>query len=115
MHVFLKIKIKSLAAEASIIRRETNRFTRGDNPVRLELYAHRVFVVRPESRSAGLAYGFLRGRAYEQMETKVHNKAYPDWKRIEALVQKYGEGDPRERMQRFSEWKDKALEHLKVG
>lgn len=101
MRVYLKVKILSLAAEAQIIRKEARK-TKGH--VRYCLNAHRKNDVRGEARSALLAYGFLRGRQYSQMESKTHKG--PDWKRVEALVRKYGEGDIRERMQRFSEWKD---------
>lgn len=105
MRVYLKIKIKSLAAEAQIIRQETRKYP-GDHPTRLGLYNHRIHDVRGESRSALLAYGFLRGRAYARMEVSSYTR--PNWKRVEELVKKYGEDDPRERMQRFAEWKDEA-------
>lgn len=106
MHVYLKVKIMSLAAEARIIRQQTRRFP-GDHPARIGLYDHRTRDVRNESRSALLAYGFLRGRAYSAMEKSCHVR--PDFKRIEELVKKYGTDDPRLRMQRFAEWKDGAI------
>jgi|GEM_PF-5312666 len=106
MKVYLKIKIMSLAAEARIIRKETKRWP-GDSPERLGLYTHRIHDVRSEARSACLAYGFLRGRTYDQMEGRGSRR--PDWKRVEALVSKYGDGDLRDRMQRFSEWKDGTI------
>ena len=105
MRVYLKIKIMSLAAEARIIRRETKRYP-GEHPARIGLYFHRIHDVRMESRSACLAYGFLKGRSYKQIEQSSYTK--PDWKRIEELIKKYGDGDPRDRMQKFSEWKDAA-------
>lgn len=101
----------SLAAEARIIRRETRRYP-GDHPTRLGLYFHRIQDVRQESRSACLAYGFLRGHTYQQLEARSYTR--PDWKRVQTLVEKYGEGDSRERMQRFAAWKDEALEHAKI-
>lgn len=101
MRVYLKVKILSLAAEAHIIRNEARKTS---GLVKYSLNAHRTNEVRGEARSALLAYGFLRGRSYLQMEAKTHSG--PDWKRVEALVRKYGEGDIRERMQRFSEWKE---------
>lgn len=103
MKVYLKVKIKSLAAEAHIIRREERR-TRGD--LRYALQQHRKTDVRQEARAAILAYGFLRGRDFRAMEAKGSKAPY--WSRIEALVKKYGEDDLRERMQRFAEWKDAA-------
>lgn len=105
MKVYLKIKIMSLAAEARIIRRETRRWP-GDSPQRFGLYFHRITDVRSEARSACLAYGFLRGRDYSRMEQPGSSR--PDWKRVEEIVKKYGEDDVRDRMQRFSAWKDAA-------
>ncbi len=112
MRVYLKIKIKSLAAEAQIIRQETRKY-KGDHPARIGLYHHRVGDVRLESRSACLAYGFLRGRTYQQMEQWCHTG--PDFKRIEQLVTKYGEDDPRERLQRLAEWTETATEYLRTA
>jgi hypothetical protein len=125
MRVYLKIKVKSLAAEAAIIRKEENRCRQGqarakakDNmgaydsirEQRLGLADHRRFAVRPESRSAGIAYGYLKGRSYAQMELWCHEA--PDFKRIEYFVDKYGEGDKRDRMQQFAEWLEAAQAHL---
>lgn len=112
MRVYLKIKIKSLAAEARIIRQETKKYP-GDSPTRLSLYQHRTQDVRQESRSACLAYGFLRGRTYAQMEAWCY--AGPDWKRIESLITKFGVGDPRELTQQFAAWKDQAVEYLQTA
>lgn len=102
MKAYLKVKIKSLAAEAKIIRREEKRYP-GGHAVRIGLYLHRIHEVRDESRSAHLAYGFLKGRTYSQIEQGARKT--PDWSRIERLIHKYGEGDMREINQRFAEWK----------
>lgn len=103
MKTYLKIKIMSLAAEASIIRREEKKWPRErDIPmdqrtdpkqqdrwkIRLSLATHRRFDVRTESRCALLAYGYLRGRPYRRIEAKCYN--LPDAYRIRDLVQKYG-------------------------
>ena len=125
MKSYLKIKILSLAAEALLIRREERRalkssrryraghpseFENGETCYRMRefigLREHRLNDVRREARAALLAYGFLRGRRYNAMEAKPRER--PAWKRVEALVTKYGEGDIRDRMQRFSEWKAAA-------
>lgn len=63
----LKIKLKSLAAEARIIRREEQR-TNGD--LREEMHIHRVRDLRHESRATHLAYGFIRGVPYRVIEAK---------------------------------------------
>ncbi len=67
MKTHLKIKIKSLAAESRIIRLEEKKW-RGGHPMRISLWDHRVKAVRNEARAALLAYGFLRGRTYRQVE-----------------------------------------------
>lgn len=64
--VMLKIKLKSLADEARIIRREEH--LRIGGWLRAELHWHRVGVVRRQARATHLAYGFLRGRKRSEME-----------------------------------------------
>jgi hypothetical protein len=59
-----------------------------NHPIRMGLMTHRKFEVRPEQRSALLAYGFLRGRRYKQLEAKCHTE--PNWNRVRDLVAKYG-------------------------
>jgi len=82
----LKVKLKSLAAESRIIRMEELR-TRGGY-LRDELCVHRRTIVRSESRHTGLAYGFIRGRTYAQLESTA--KTAPDWKRVERMIRQYG-------------------------
>ena len=99
----LKIKIKSLAAEAAIIRHAERKARRrvdwvkahgSDNDLfdaryaRESLSDHRRGVVRSEARHSLLAYGFLRGRAYSSMETVTHTP--PDWARVKDLVGRFG-------------------------
>lgn len=82
--VYLKVKVKSLAEEARIIRKEEKRnkeFQRG-------LKDHRTGIVREEARHTLLAYGFLRGRSYHQIEHK-DSKA-PNWDKVKKMVEKYG-------------------------
>lgn len=81
--VCLKIKIKSLAAEARIIKS-----TRAPKALRDELANHRRLVVRPAARTALLAYGFLRGRAYRQLEPTCERS--PSWEEFRKLVDRYG-------------------------
>jgi hypothetical protein len=95
---FLKVKIKSLTAESRIIRCEEARA--GQRPgLRDALRAHRVNAVRNETRLTQLAYGFLRGRARTTIEPKATHD--PDWKRVEAMVKKYGP----EKVEAFTHWK----------
>lgn len=77
----LKIKLKSLAAEAKIIRSEeqkhSDRTREGEwTGTRLSLYRHRILVVRTVARHALLAYGFLRGLDYSRLERNA--KVAPD-------------------------------------
>lgn len=89
---YLKVKIKSLAAEARIIRHEEAKFPRGrrNHQVSEGLRQHRRHDVRNEARWAQLAYGFLRGRPYHVMEAKTYSE--PDWTRVAGLATKYGPG-----------------------
>lgn len=84
----LRVKLKSLAAEAKIIRREEQRSW---GSFRDELRLHRVGTVRQAARETHLAYGFIRGRALEQMEAKAAVK--PDWEAVRKMVKKYGPRD----------------------
>lgn len=111
---FLKIKIMSLAAEARIIRAEERKWPRErdipkdqrEEPLqqarwrtREQLAAHRKFDVRTEARSALLAYGFLRGRAYRQIEQSCYED--PNSNRITELVCKFGGRSPKDKAEIF--------------
>lgn len=86
----LRVKLKSLAEEARIIRREERR-TWG--VLRDELHLHRVTVVRHEARCTHLAYGLIRGRTLQQMERR--DTLDPGCKsKVEAMLKKYGSGAP---------------------
>ena len=78
--IHLKIKIKTLSAEATFIRREevdakfrSRARGEGAGEVYGGLHAHRILVVRRACRSAGLAYALLRGRAYATVEASCHS------------------------------------------
>ena len=138
----LRVKIKSLAEEAKIIRAEENkckarsnpakaaymrlrRLFRNSNmskeelkeailaakqvraarrvshptiadPIREQMYVHRVGVVRRESRNAHLAYCIIRGKSIEKIDSGIYPG--PNWKEVQRLVEKYG--DPRIRIMR---------------
>lgn len=84
----LRVKLKSLAEETRIIRREERR-THG--ALREELYLHRTRAVGVEARLTHLAYGFIRGRTYEQMEATTKSPLTPaSWERVRAMLKKYG-------------------------
>jgi len=91
--IYLRVKIKSLAAEARIIRHEERRARQHDvdgapSSIFWGLRYHRTQNVRDEARASLLAYGFLRGRAYARMENKCYEP--PPMGRVAELVKKYG-------------------------
>lgn len=87
----LRIKIKSLAAEARIIRREELR-TKG--PLREEMYQHRTQDVRLEARATQLAYGLLRGRTEQQLEPRRRPMTDAEVQvlsvKVAAMLKRYG-------------------------
>ena len=94
-NVFLRVKIKSLAEEARIIRREERIANKQFNFERQqELYLHRVNRVRPAARATLLAYQYLRGKPYSECEAKL-NEFGPliDWKAVKTMVKRYGHVD----------------------
>jgi hypothetical protein len=64
----LRVNVKSLAAEAAIIRREARR---AGPPYACALDLHRRTRLREEARYAQLALAFVRGRRYRQVEVKI--------------------------------------------
>lgn len=83
----LRVKVKSLADEAKIIRREESRAKSWHEWISLK--DHRKGIVRSEARSAQLALAFIRGMSYETVEPYVHPGNEPNWKRVKELVLKY--------------------------
>ena len=99
----LKIKIKSLACEAKIIRKEEGRL-KGSNwdRGRTELQQHRTGSLRNEARSALLAYAFLRKRNYWKTEASAATP--PDRRRTCKLISKYGTMSYEVALQSFTDW-----------
>lgn len=81
----LRIKLKSLAAEAVIIRSEERKI---QGPLREEMHNHRILTVRRAARSTGIAYGLIRGKTLLQMEPS--SKTEPDWASIAQMIRRYG-------------------------
>jgi len=123
MSIELKIKSKTLAAEARIIRFEKNRqrakakLARALHPDQATIHAdaasslqsHGALVVRKAARSTHIAACFLRGTPYKKVEAKLRKGTKkPDWEAVERMVKKYGTDDPRDLMQTFSAWKAEA-------
>jgi hypothetical protein len=118
---FLKIKIKSLAAEARIIRREEKR---SSGELQRQLCEHRRRVVRRAARHNLLAYSFLRGRRYEQLERSPFG---PDWTEVSKLVVRFGvchdgevetvaqfEARRKQQGEAFAAWTKNAVERIAV-
>lgn len=108
MKTYLKIKIKSLAAEAVLIKFEERKWFKHignrdvnkpgeplkikfiyqkNHPLRMGLRQHRIDVVRPECRHSNIAYGYMRGRDYKQIENKCYEQ--PNWARVAEIVRKF--------------------------
>ena len=82
----LRIKVRTLQAEAQIIRHE-ERKTRGY--AKHTLAEHRRGVVRRAARHNLLAYVFLKGGVpYAKVETNVENE--PEWYEVKKLVKRFG-------------------------
>lgn len=82
----LRIKLKTLAAEAGIIRHEVER---ARNPLRASyMTEHRRSQVRCHARVSNLAYGMLRGLDYVDMEQGA--KTEPSWLHVRNIALKFG-------------------------
>lgn len=105
--LFLKIKLKNLVDEARMIQGHENRLKvfvqwNKDRPdvadishaetLIHQMAAHRRTDIRDETRATLLAYGFIRGRKYEQIERPGYEPTHVVKKRIERvakMVHKY--------------------------
>lgn len=102
----LKVKAKSLAEEAKIIRKEEIRIKNmkyfdeaTQNERRRALYqlgSHRIWDVRNEARATHLARAYLRGKKYSNTEGNVSVEGHMNLriyilKRVLTMVQKYGD------------------------
>lgn len=84
-----KVNVMSLAAEAKLNRIEANKAkARNRKSVAYKLDDHRRGHLRREARAANLAYAFLKGRDYKQVEAKCHE--IPDWQRVERKIIQFG-------------------------
>jgi hypothetical protein len=130
----LKIKIKTLADEGRYIhaeesklrgytdklRKKAKKLAKSDPEQakklrqwadqhlsdRMDLMGHRKDIVRPAARTNLLAYGFLRGRSYAQMER--YSEEEPNWGAIEATAKRFG-GD----MVEYERWETAARSHFR--
>ena len=109
MTVELKIKAKSLAAEAKIIRLEELKLRKkGRGPETTSLHLHRTIDVRQTARATHLVRACLRGVPYRALEHTTRQKM-PDTVKLQAIAMltKYGEPTNKEdAKQRFDLWLD---------
>lgn len=97
----LKIKVKSLAEEARIIRKEEQRLKKQAGRFTSEkpeffhyhtIRSHRHWDVRNEARATQLAIAFIKGYPYSRVERKVKDKGHQEYigRRVAFIVCKYG-------------------------
>lgn len=132
MRSHLKVKVYTLGAEMTYIRRQEEKWKSKARAARQRqkqndekaasavVYCEDNFWsqrehrkgLKSEARWSHLAYGFMRGRDYQQMEficygdVKGYNREAPNWERIEEIITKFSKDEPDQRdiMQRFGEW-----------
>lgn len=137
MRSHLKVKVFTLAAEMTYIRRQEEkwknkaRFARARQKAMLTekgmlsqsyaenaFWSHRLhrYGLKEDARSTHLAYGCMRGIPYEKMENlcygplKGYGSSEPDWKSIESMIERFSkdETSPQLFMQSYSEWLEAA-------
>lgn len=87
--VSLKVKIKSLATEAEHIRLEEEKAKNASKfKTRRGLSEHRRVTVRRAARATLIAYGFLKGKKFNDIEKVSYEQ--PNWSMVRAMVRKYG-------------------------
>lgn len=87
--LMLKIKSKSLAEEARIIRKEEKRTNGTTHDA---LHHHRVIKVRREARDTYIAYGFIRGTSYSSIEPHTReDRIGPNWSNVGSMCKRYGD------------------------
>ena len=99
---YLKVKIKSLADEAKIIRKEEQKAlrkasyhrykqdetsTKGAYSLYRNLKLHRHHPVGSESRAALIAYGYLRGLKYSQLEKPKVSMGFKKFTRPDGVIE----------------------------
>ena len=123
--VHLKVKIKSLSAEAGIIRQEEekalarHREKVGDEEGKIPpekslcpryegLRNHRTGIVRWAARHNLLAYAFLRDQSYAEVEAQGSEE--PNWDEVKKVALRF-EGDASTHEARWGAWVKAAKEH----
>lgn len=81
----LRINIKSLAAESSIIKHAFRKYK--NEEIRNSLHLHRIINVRKESRITQLTLAAVKGTPYENVERNADVE--PNWKKIIAKIDRH--------------------------
>ena len=131
MRSHLKVKVVSLSSEMTYIRRQEEKWKERARIARKKVnnatYAEMNFwtlrehrtELKVHARTAHLAYGFMKGVAYREMEAYCHGwrpgcrTSEPDWTRIAETVERFARGEhdsTQAIMQRFAEWLEAAKE-----
>lgn len=88
----LRVKTKSLAAEAKIIKHDEKKYFRRGTANAISfgasLYKHRTGIVRRAARIALLAFALLRGVAYLRVEQKT--SVAPDLEKVRKMADHFG-------------------------
>lgn len=130
MKDYLLTKCISLGLEAKFIKQREYRALKLANEARTKgnykdfpaqvlyyeklyrgLKEHRCELIRKETRWASIAYGFLCGKKYSEIERISYIQ--PNWEKIEKLVLRYGERPSDELKAEFNVWKTEALAGIK--
>lgn len=126
MRSHLKVKVFTLAAEMTYIRRQEEKWKTKAKIARARQkqnsveYAEKNFWsqrshrdgLKTEARNTHLAYGCMKGVSYPKMEhicygpIKGYGSSEPDWAVIESMVERFSkdETNPQDIMQKFAEW-----------
>ncbi len=124
MKSHLKVKVFSLAAEMTYIRKQEEKWKERARAARAKgrdsayheanFWSQRYHRqnLKSEARATHLAYGFLRGNPYSAMEPicygglKGYGSSEPAWSTIEGMVERFtkDEPNPQGTMQKFAEW-----------
>jgi len=102
---FLKVKLKTLAEEARIIRHEERKYYGMD---RWDLQHHRKTVVRDEARRTLIAYQFIRGRNWKLHVSSCDFTRATDIASVQRMIRQYGSKESWEGLKAFI---DEYLEH----
>ncbi len=126
--IYLKANISTLAAQTRILKRlaksrvqklrntrhwaEKNGMAVGTMPNYVSMTEEfnkldgRRRLASRQARHVGLAYGFIRGRSYRQMEQTTYSSPY--WPEVFIYIGAFSKQDPRVWKQRLAQWVDEG-------